>query len=171
MDIEFDAAAAPSSRPTRKLTPEQDKQYKKLLEKFQKQVEKDQEEFNHSDHTVYYIVSIDFLNQWRDFCHSHEVERHVPSKMNASLFDPKTQKLREGLREKEDFEFLSEEAYQLLKEWHCNELQRTAVKIGTEKRIPLYLNDYEYIVITNTDLKQIDQKTKRREHFALKVIQ
>lgn len=35
--------------------------------------------------------------------------------MNSSLFDPKTKKLREGLREKEDFEFLSEETYALLK--------------------------------------------------------
>ena len=84
----------------KKLTPEQDKQYKKLLEKFQKQIDKDQEEFKNSDHTIYYIVSIDFLNQWRDFCHSHEEERHTPSKMNASLFDSKTQKLREGIREK-----------------------------------------------------------------------
>lgn len=31
MDIEFDAAAAPSSRPVRKLTPDQDKHYKTLL--------------------------------------------------------------------------------------------------------------------------------------------
>jgi hypothetical protein len=40
--------------------------------------------------------------------------------MNASLFDPNTKKLREGLREKEDFEFLSEEVYQLLKDFHSN---------------------------------------------------
>jgi hypothetical protein len=91
--------------------------------------------------------------------------------MNAALFDTKTQKLREGLREKEDFEFLSPDTYKLLKEWQCNELKRTAVKIGHEKRVPLYLNDYEYLVITNQDLKQIDQKTKRREHFNLKIIQ
>lgn len=98
MDIEFDAAAAPSSRPIKTLTPDQDKLYKTLLEKFQKQLQKEQEDFHVSDHSTYHIVSIDFLNTWRDFCHSHEESRHVPSIMNSSLFDPKTKKLREGLR-------------------------------------------------------------------------
>ena len=171
MDIELDSAAAPSSRPTQTLTPEEDKAYKALLDKFQKQLEVEQLEFNHSDHSIYFIVSVDFLNQWRDFCHSHEEKRHIPCKMNSSLFDPKSKKLREGLREKEDFEFLSTDTYSLLKEWHCNEVQRSVVKIGNEKRVPLYLNEYDYIVISNLDLKQIDQKTKRREHFTLKVLQ
>ena len=94
MDIEFDAAAAPSSRPTTKLTPEEDKRYKQLLEKFQKQMQKEQEDFHISDHSTYYIVSTDFLNTWRDFCHSHQETRHIPAKMNASLFDANTQKLR-----------------------------------------------------------------------------
>ena len=98
MDIEFDAAAAPSSRPTKKISPEEDKRFKMLLEKFQKQLQKEQDDFHLSDLSEYYIVSTDFLNQWRDFCHSHEEVRHEPSKMNASLFDSKTQKLREGLR-------------------------------------------------------------------------
>ena len=94
MDIEFDAAAAPSSRPVKKLSPEEDKRYKQLLLKFQKQLQKEQEDFNFSDHSTYYIVSTDFLNTWRDFCHSHEEQRHVPTKMNATLFDSKSNSLR-----------------------------------------------------------------------------
>ena len=35
----------------------------------------------------------------------------------------------------------------------------------------MYLNDYDYIVITNTDLKQIDQKLKKRENYSFKTIQ
>jgi len=75
------------------------------------------------------------------------------------------------LREKEDFEFLSEGAYRLLEQFRCNELKRTAVKLGHEKRVPIYLNDYQYIPITNGDLRSIDQKTKKREDFQLKTIQ
>ena len=37
--------------------------------------------------------------------------------------------------------------------------------------MPVYLNDYNYIVITNTDLKQIDQKLKKRENYSFKTIQ
>ena len=38
MDIEFDAAAAPSNRPTKKISPEEDKRYKQLLHKFQQEL-------------------------------------------------------------------------------------------------------------------------------------
>jgi thioredoxin-related protein len=45
------------------------------------------------------------------------------------------------------------------------------VKLGTEKRIPIYLNKYRYICITNYNLRQIDKKIKRREDFELKTIE
>lgn len=45
------------------------------------------------------------------------------------------------------------------------------MKLGNEKRVPIYLNGYQYLTIFNNDLKQIDQKTKRRENFSLKIIQ
>ena len=35
MDIEFDAAAAPSSRPTKQITPDVDKKLKLILQQFQ----------------------------------------------------------------------------------------------------------------------------------------
>lgn len=34
--------------------------------------------------------------------------------------------------------------------------------IGNEKRVPVYLNSYQYLGITNPDLKMIDQKQKKR---------
>ena len=37
--------------------------------------------------------------------------------------------------------------------------------------MPIYLNPYKYITITNLDLKQIDQKVKRREHYELKNVE
>ncbi len=70
MDVEVDSAAAPSTRPITKITPDQDKRLKLLLEKIQLQLAKEQEQFHFSDHSVYYIVSSDFLNTWRDYCHS-----------------------------------------------------------------------------------------------------
>ena len=96
-------AAAPSNRKVKKISPDEDTRLKNLLTKFQNQLSKEQEHFNVSDHSVYYIVSTDFLNTWRDYCHSHEQNRHIPITMNTSLFDLKTKKLREGLKEKDNF--------------------------------------------------------------------
>ena len=76
----------------------EDQHYKELLQKFEKKFRLDRDRFK----IVEYIVSTDFLNQWREFCQSHDEVRQVPSIMNASLFDPKTKKLRPGLRERED---------------------------------------------------------------------
>ena len=99
MEISNDATS-PILRPTRRISSEQDKHYKELLQKFENKFRLEQDEFNFSDHSVYYIVSTDFLNQWREFCQSRDEVRQVPSIMNASLFDPKTKKLRPGLRDR-----------------------------------------------------------------------
>ena len=37
--------------------------------------------------------------------------------------------------------------------------------VGYEKRVPIYLNKYKYIMIKNSDLKDIDRKLKRRNDF------
>ena len=39
--------------------------------------------------------------------------------------------------------------------------------VGYEKRVPIYLNKYKYIMIKNVDLKDIDRKLKKRKDFEL----
>ncbi len=37
--------------------------------------------------------------------------------------------------------------------------------------MPVYLNSYQYLPITNLNLKEIDQKSKLREHFKFRTIE
>jgi len=66
---------------------------------------------------------------------------------------------------------VSQDTYSIFQEFQGEELKRTAIKIGHEKRIPIYLNTYQYVCITNSDLKQIDMKNKRRTDFHLKNVE
>lgn len=50
-------------------------------------------------------------------------------------------------------------------------LKRQAVKLGNEKRVPVYLNTYWFLAITNIELKQIDTKQKKRSDFALQKVE
>lgn len=71
MDLESDAPAAPSSRPVALLTPDEDRRYKLQLQGFEKQLEQAQIDFHTSEHTIYYLVSTEFLETWRAFCLSN----------------------------------------------------------------------------------------------------
>ena len=48
---------------------------------------------------------------------SHELKRPAPFPINEDLFNPITHTLREGLKEKEDFEFVSLETYSIFREF------------------------------------------------------
>ena len=73
--------------------------------------------------------------------------------------------MKKDLKEKEDFEIVTPLVYEKFSRFTANELRRKAVMVGYEKRVPIYLNKYKYIMIKNSDLKDIDRKLKRRSDF------
>lgn len=102
---------------------------------------------------------------------SHDHYRARPLPVNLDLLDPATHRLTPGLKEGEDFELLGEEAYKFFLPMAGTHLVRRAVTIGHEKRVPIYLNCYKYLIVTNLDLKQIDQKVKKRNDFEFKDVE
>lgn len=91
--------------------------------------------------------------------------------MNEDLFQPGSRKLRPGLAEKEDFEIVSAEVFATFGEFRANELRRGVVELGAERRVPVYLNEYRYLSITAKQVKDIAQLVRRKDVFALKVIE
>lgn len=83
--------------------------------------------------------------------------------MNEDIIDPATKKIMKGLSEKEHFEILSSYTYHTLRLFHKNEIKRKTVTIGTEKRVPIYLNDYSYIPVTLKFVKEVEYLIKRKE--------
>jgi hypothetical protein len=45
------------------------------------------------------------------------------------------------------------------------------VTLGFEKRVPVYLNEYRYLCITSKVVKDIDRIIKKKEIFALQIIE
>lgn len=100
-----------------------------------------------------------------------EEERQMPTVMNEDLLQPETKKLKQGLAEKEDFEILTEAVYRTFQEFHANEIKRHVVTLGFEKRIPIYLNEYKYLIVTSKLVKDVDKILKKKELIPLKNIE
>ena len=128
-----------ASRPLRTVTQAEATNYENTLREFERLYEQ-QPSPSVAQSDKYYLVSVTFINTWRDFCLSQDQERQLPVIMNEDLFLPGTQKLRCGLVEKEDFEILSEEVFGVFGEFRTNELRRGVVTLGVERRVPVYLN-------------------------------
>jgi ubiquitin carboxyl-terminal hydrolase 4/11 len=121
----------------------------------------------------FYLVSVRFIKTWRDFCLDQEKERELPATMNEDLFQPGTRRLREGLVEREDFEIVSADVFEAFGEFRENELRRGVVALGSERRVPVYLNEYRYLSITARQVKDISATLRRKEKevFALRTVE
>ena len=78
--------------------------------------------------------------------------------MNEDLLQLGTQRLRPNLVEKEDFEIVSEDVWTSFGEFRANEIKRGVVTLGSERRVPIYLNEYRYLSLTAKQAKDMGRK-------------
>lgn len=62
-------------------------------------------EFKFSKDSIYFIVSVKFISEWREFCLSTDTKRLSPHSMNYELYE--NNELKKGLLEKVDFELVN----------------------------------------------------------------
>jgi len=159
-----------ATRPLRTVTQAEAAAYENMLREFERLYDQ-QPSLTAPHNDTYFLVSVRFINTWRDFCLSQDQERQLPATMNEDLLLPGTRKLRPGLLEKEDFEIVSEEVFAVFGEFRANELRRGVVTLGVERRVPVYLNEYRYLTLTAKQVKDVAHLAKRKEAFALRTIE
>ena len=103
---------------------------KEKVKEFDSIFQEQQAQFQQSLDETYYIVSTKYIEEWREFCHSNEVERPEPQPMNQDLMDQAGGQLRPGLSESQDFEIVNEKIFSILKSEHGFEIKRQAHMLG-----------------------------------------
>lgn len=90
--------------------------------------------------------------------------------MNEDLMDAGGQ-LRKGLAESKDFQIVNEKVFSLLKADKGFQLKRSAIFVGKEKRVPIYLDHIRYLKLDHKDVHAIDYKKIHADDLKIKIVE
>lgn len=91
--------------------------------------------------------------------------------LNEDIMDQAGGRLRPGLSESADFEIVNEQIYELLKLGQGFEIKRQSYLVGTEKKVPVYLQTINYLRLESKTLKDIDFKRIKEDELRIKTLE